>query len=545
MSLCPSCNREVGNAAKYCPACGASIVHGPAEDAYTGRIIAGKYRVEALIGEGGMGKVFRATQLSLDKTIVLKVLRQSLLSDARTVARFQREAKAASRLNHPNSIGVLDFGQGDDGSLYIAMEHVSGVDLHQLLSTEGPLPERRIVRIVSQVLSALADAHAAGVIHRDLKPENIMVEQRRGEPDFVKVLDFGIAKIQESDGSESQALTRAGFVCGTPEYMSPEQARGGALDPRSDLYAVGVLCYQCATNMLPFEADSAVALATMHLTTSPTPPRARRPDAPIGDAMEALILRAMSKDPNDRPQSAEEFRADLFAVLKHSAETRVQSVPMMTAHEPRARKVSRSGARVVQEEATTLTRTPSWVTSPGFGEEMTVAATDPGVPARGKKPDGGKRPLWVALGVGALLFAVGGFFAYRHLSARPSLAVLVPTADGLARGDGPVAAKQPPSDIDLSLETDGGPAPRQENARAKELMAKGDHAVVAQQYDEALLFYTRAYEARRSAQTSKRIAFGYMMKGDAANSTKWLREYLEAGTEAADAEFIARHLDRQ
>jgi serine/threonine protein kinase len=539
LSLCPSCNREVGNVAKFCPACGASIVHGPTEDAYTGRIIAGKYRVEALIGEGGMGKVFRATQLSLDKTIVLKVLRQSLLSDARTVARFQREAKAASRLNHPNSISVLDFGQSDDGSLYIAMEHVSGVDLHQLLSTEGPLPERRIVRIVSQVLSALADAHAAGVIHRDLKPENIMVEQRRGEPDFVKVLDFGIAKIQESDGSESQALTRAGFVCGTPEYMSPEQARGGALDARSDLYAVGVICYQCATNMLPFEADSAVALATMHLTTPPTPPRARRPDAPIGDALEALILRAMSKDPNDRPQSAEEFRAELLAVLEQAAETRVQSVPTMPAHEVRPRKVSRPAARVVEGEATTLTRTPSWATSPGFGEEMTVAATNPGGPAR--KGAGGKKALGFAVGLGAALLAASGLLAFRHFSAKPSIAVLVPAADDLASGN-PPAARQAPADIDLSGEPDVGPAARLES---KQLVAKGDNAVVAQQYDEALLFYTRAYEAHPSAQTRKRIAFGYMMKGDAANSRKWLREYLEAGADVADAEYVARHLDKQ
>lgn len=167
----------------------------PDTDEYVGKTIAYKYRVEALIGEGGMGKVFRARQLSLDKVVVLKVLRHTLLSDERTVARFQREAKAASRLNHPNSISVLDFGQAEDGALFIAMEYVAGQDLHQILSREWPLNEGRVVRIVSQVLSALSDAHGAGVIHRDLKPENIMVEPRRNEPDFVKVLDFGIAKI--------------------------------------------------------------------------------------------------------------------------------------------------------------------------------------------------------------------------------------------------------------------------------------------------------------------------------------------------------------
>ncbi|WP_224362198.1 serine/threonine-protein kinase [Hyalangium versicolor] len=283
-------------------------------DEYIGKTLAKKYRVEALIGEGGMGKVYRARQLALDKPVVLKVLRQSLLSDERTVARFQREAKAASRLNHPNSISILDFGQAEDDALFIAMEFVPGQDLHQVLSRDWPLPEARIVRIVSQVLSALSDAHGAGVIHRDLKPENIMVEQRRNEPDFVKVLDFGIAKITDSSGEDVPALTRAGFVCGTPEYMSPEQARGAQLDHRSDLYAVGVILYQLTTGLLPFESDSAVGFATKHLTEEPPPPSRRRPDARISSGMERLILRALSKDPNDRPANAEAFKAELVAV---------------------------------------------------------------------------------------------------------------------------------------------------------------------------------------------------------------------------------------
>ena len=283
-------------------------------DEYVGRTIAQKYRVEALIGEGGMGKVYRAHQVALDKMVVLKVLRHSLLSDERTVARFKREAKAASRLNHPNSISILDFGQTEDGALYIAMEFVPGQDLHTVLSKDGPLGESRIVRLISQVLSALSDAHRAGVIHRDLKPENIMVEQRRNEADFVKVLDFGIAKIQ--DGDDGPALTRTGFVCGTPEYMSPEQARGGTLDHRSDLYAVGVILYQLVTGRLPFESDSAVGYATKHLTEEPIPPSRRRPELRISQPLERLIMRALSKDPDDRPEDAEVFKDELLAVEK-------------------------------------------------------------------------------------------------------------------------------------------------------------------------------------------------------------------------------------
>lgn len=321
--LCTSCGDDAGDNSRFCPACGSALaraVEGAEE--YIGKIIAGKYRVEQMIGEGGMGKVYRARQIALDKPVVLKVLRQSLLSDERTVARFQREAKAASRLNHANSISILDFGQSDDGSMFIAMEFVSGRDLHQILSREWPLAESRVIRIISQVLSALADAHSAGVIHRDLKPENIMVEQRRNEPDFVKVLDFGIAKIQDSTGDDGPALTRAGFVCGTPEYMSPEQARGGALDHRSDLYAVGVILYQLMSGVLPFESDSAVGFATKHLNEKPVAPSQKRPDVKISPALDALILRTLSKDPNDRPENAEAFRAELAAVEANPQGTR-------------------------------------------------------------------------------------------------------------------------------------------------------------------------------------------------------------------------------
>ncbi|SEM70247.1 serine/threonine protein kinase [Stigmatella aurantiaca] len=329
--LCPSCGADARESSKYCPACGSSLVRTVAEaDEYIGKTLAKKYRVEALIGEGGMGKVYRSRQLVLDKPVVLKVLRQSLLSDERTVARFQREAKAASRLNHPNSISILDFGQAEDGALFIAMEFVPGEDLHQLLVREWPLPEARVIRIVSQVLSALSDAHGAGVIHRDLKPENIMVEQRRNETDFVKVLDFGIAKITDSSGEDGPALTRAGFVCGTPEYMSPEQARGASLDHRSDLYAVGVLLYQLVTGLLPFESDSAVGFATKHLTEEPPPPSKRRPEARISVGMERLILRALSKDPDDRPANAEAFKAELHA-LEVRERRRAEPAPRRSA----------------------------------------------------------------------------------------------------------------------------------------------------------------------------------------------------------------------
>jgi serine/threonine protein kinase len=349
-------------------------------DEYVGKTLAKKYRVEALIGEGGMGKVYRSRQLALDKPVVLKVLRQSLLSDERTVARFQREAKAASRLNHPNSISILDFGQAEDGALFIAMEFVPGQDLHQILSRDWPLPEARVVRIVSQVLSALSDAHGAGVIHRDLKPENIMVEQRRNDADFVKVLDFGIAKITDSTGDDGPALTRAGFVCGTPEYMSPEQARGAQLDHRSDLYAVGVILYQLTTGLLPFESDSAVGFATKHLTEEPPPPSRRRPEARISPGLERLILRTLSKNPDDRPASAEAFKAELLAAdrERRRSESTARRASLPAASAPVASPVLAPLPRRATG-GTHLATQPG--TDPGWGmAEPTMEATVRAVP---------------------------------------------------------------------------------------------------------------------------------------------------------------------
>jgi len=323
---CLSCGAQAHRLSAYCPECGAPLAPEPEPDEHVGQTVAKKFRIETLIGEGGMGKVYRARLLTLDKPVVLKVLHRSLLCDQRTVARFRREAQAASRLSHPNSINVLDFGETESGEHYIAMELVDGKDLHQVLSSEWPLSEARVIRIASQVLAALSEAHAAGIIHRDLKPENIMVEQLRHEPDFVKVLDFGIAKIVDAV-AEDGPLTRAGFVCGTPEYMSPEQARGGDLDARSDLYAVGVLLYQLVTGLLPFVADSGAAFAAKHLTEPPIPPRQRRQGVRVSAGMERLILSALSKDPTKRPQTADEFKAQLLAL----AEPAAAALPIDTA----------------------------------------------------------------------------------------------------------------------------------------------------------------------------------------------------------------------
>jgi serine/threonine-protein kinase len=290
-----------------------------------GRTIAGKYVVDNLIGTGAMGAVFRARQVALDKTVAIKVMQRENADDPAFAARFQREAKAASRLNHPNSIQILDFGAEPDGLLYIAMEYLDGRSLHSILREEWPLPPARIADILMQTLAALAVAHDMGVVHRDLKPENVMVlsgTDDDGRPkDIVKVCDFGIAKItdprayrgngeRDSDGP----VTTAGFLVGTPEYMSPEQGRGESLDPRSDLYSVGVILFEMLTRRAPFDAENAIGIVLKHITEDPPVPSQVVPG--VDPRLDAIALRALRKLREERYPSAREMRADLRLVAE-------------------------------------------------------------------------------------------------------------------------------------------------------------------------------------------------------------------------------------
>lgn len=386
-TLCPACNSDVGEHAPSCPRCGLAFAPGavvspvplravsgvarspvhaptpprsrvpslsspprgagplatpPGVDPYVGTVVAGRFRVEELIGAGGMGKVYRATHLGLDKVVCLKTLKPSLLEDETVVGRFEREAKAASRLDHPNSIQVLDFGQDERGQLFLVMEYVAGKDLRRLLNDEFPFSERRLGHIVAQVLAALSRAHSMGVIHRDLKPENILVSPRPEDPDTVKVLDFGIAKILDP---HTPGLTRQDMVCGTPEYMSPEQAMGRDVDARADLYAVGVILFQCATGRRPFEGRSAMEILQKQVYEKVPALKAANPEATVSPALEALIFRAMDKDPAKRPQTADDFRRELLAATGlvatppalASAPPKPESTPAK-AGEPRAKK---------------------------------------------------------------------------------------------------------------------------------------------------------------------------------------------------------------
>ena len=303
---CPHCAAPHPTSYSHCPLTGKPLQTGPA---LVGRVIAGRYQVSGILGEGGMGAVYIAEHLLLGRKVALKRLHPELAGDEKAVARFQREARAAAATGHEHIVEVLDLGYAEDGAPYLVMEYLRGMALAQALKQEGRLPLMRTVNIVGQVLAALAAVHGREIVHRDLKPDNVFLTRRGGVLDYVKVLDFGISKMKQEDG-EPIDLTRTGVTMGTPFYMSPEQARGvRKLDHRVDLYAVAVITYECLTGRLPLMGDNYHALLQQILRVDPLPPSAMTPTLP--PELDAVLLKGLAKDPAQRFQSAAEMSAAL------------------------------------------------------------------------------------------------------------------------------------------------------------------------------------------------------------------------------------------
>ena len=282
-----------------------------------GREIGGRYRVLAKLGEGGMGAVYRGEQISLKRSVAIKVLRPELSRDPGLVRRFNAEAELVAKLSHPHTVNIYDFGQDADGALFIAMEMLEGRSLRQAMTQDGPLPPWRALGIAAQIAGSLADAHRHGIVHRDLKPDNVMLTERGRDKDVVRVLDFGIAKMRDENRQTVNAMTRAGDLVGTPQYMAPEQIRGETVDGRTDVYALGAMLYEMLTGRLPFEAPTVMAILSKHLLDNPEPPTRRRPDLGLPPVLDGLVMAALAKDPAQRPPTMERFGEDLTALLAH------------------------------------------------------------------------------------------------------------------------------------------------------------------------------------------------------------------------------------
>jgi serine/threonine protein kinase len=313
----------------------------------SGDVLEGRYRIEEKLGEGGFGAVFRATQLNIDRKVAIKVVQPQLLAMGSGLERFLREAKVAQRLEHPNIVRMYDFGHTEDGTPYIAWELLKGKPLDAILEEGIPVAPSRVVRICLQVLKALMEAHAQGIVHRDIKPANIFLSEFSGEPDFVKVLDFGIAKaLDVTEDNKSKALTMAGQIIGTPNYMAPEQVEGKAVGPGADLYSLGLVMAELLTGQAVFQGTG-LAVCAAQLSPEPVPLRPDVANGPLG----RVIWRATQKRLDERYPSARDMLDDLKQVARELGEdttfggfSGIQSQPGATSRVASAGGVSGSGA---------------------------------------------------------------------------------------------------------------------------------------------------------------------------------------------------------
>jgi eukaryotic-like serine/threonine-protein kinase len=276
-------------------------------DARLGTVLAGRYRLDALVDQGSMGRVYAGEHVLMRKRVAVKVLHSELTSVPEFVARFEREAMATANIGNEHVVGATDFGKLDDGSVFLVLEFVEGKNLRDEIA-EGPIPLVRALHVARQIAYALESAHALGIVHRDLKPENIMLIEKSGDPDFVKVLDFGIAKVpldrEEARGPSSKPITKTGMVFGTPEYMPPEQALGQNVDERADLYSLGIILYEMLAGVRPFDPLPQVGVLGQQLSTPAPPLRVRAPGVTVPGVVERFVLKLLERDAGNRYQSA-------------------------------------------------------------------------------------------------------------------------------------------------------------------------------------------------------------------------------------------------
>ena len=493
-------------------------------DPLIGRTLDGRYALDERIGRGGMGDVYRGRHLMMSSRVAVKVLRPVVAADPTATQRFTREARGAFKLDHPNSVRVFDFGfDNAAGVMYLVMEYVDGRTVADELAVDGPLSGERACHVAGQVCSVLEQAHGIGLVHRDLKPENLMLIRRGDDPDFVKVLDFGLAKLYEPDSAGTTmfslaAVTQDGTVFGTPEYMSPEQATGQQLDPRSDVYSLGVVLYEMVTGLLPFQGNSFMATLSAHVRQTAEAPGARRPDLNIAPALDALILRCMAKKPDERPASATALKYELAQLA-----TRLRDRP------------SRLPAALASSDTLELSR----VQMQAHGTSPTSA---PGKATRDLLPGRG-RGFWLAVtgavlavaGVAAAIALTGGSSAHGVAGAAATGdarvgAALVADAGAAATANTPPDAAPP----DAASAPDA--PPRRNRPRATSRRQKIAAAVAAH--------LAAADSARRAGNTLREIAhLDAALKLDSHDQEAAYRlgdALLRSGDEVRGCRYLAR-----
>jgi hypothetical protein len=474
----------------------------PAAELPPGTVLAERYRIKSTLGEGGMGKVYAAEHVLMRKKLAVKVLHRELSTVPELVARFEREAMAAANIDHPNVAAATDFGKLPDGSVFLALELVEGRCLRDVMDA-GPMEVRRALHVARQIAAALGSAHAQGIVHRDLKPENVMLVEKGGDPDFVKVLDFGVARVPigDTDAGPSHAITRAGMVFGTPEYIPPEQALGQPSDGRADLYSLGVILFEMIAGVRPFVGETKLSLVGQHVGKQPPRITERAPGIPVAREVEELVGRLLEKEAQKRVQTAGEVSSAIDALIgkakRSPFRTPIVQKPLETLDAP--------AAALDPELARRLERRTD---APGAAERFRDFATDIVARSRRFLP----KPLRARLDRVpplAVFFAAFGLLVIAPLALFVVVRALAPPQDG-AGGPRPGSSAAGPGERVASVGPAGGDA-----------AAAGSGVVVRQRDpDEATLA-----EARRSGiDALKRL--GERFPGSPAGELEQARFYV-------------------
>jgi serine/threonine-protein kinase len=433
--ICPVCGTTYSDANAFCPADGTTLRAAEVSADLIGTVVADRYLVTDLLGEGGMGKVYLARHVRLPQQAAIKVLRHNMLKDAAAVARFTREAASASRIDHDRVARVYDFGETSDGTVYLAMEFVPGRTLKKLLADTGPLEPRRAAGIVRQIAEGMDAAHRLGIVHRDLKPDNVIVVEDADGSERVKVVDFGIAKALGAD--EGAGLTQAGYVVGTPEFMSPEQLLGGAVDARSDVYALAIIAYQCLTASFPFDTSTLERIMAARLTQDPLTLAQAQPAVGWPAEIQAVLDAGLAREVEHRSASAGTFARALAEAIEHwrpaSPGMRPLVTPRVVAAVPAAAESAPAptGAASVAAPPAPATYAPPRSSAPAPAPAPLLPPAAAPVPVPASVPKRSAMPMVaVAGGLVAVLAGAGAFFV---LNGRDPAAAPAPAAsDSLA-----------------------------------------------------------------------------------------------------------------